>query len=193
MELWLNGNKKKSWTITNTSYKTFTWNGYWNSQCKIDVVYTNHYKSTEGSTALFVDWVKVNEVTEQAEGSRAEYDKGSYPDGCFDGENCVTGRQQLTETGALRFQFIDGLQAFRAITYDEENRMTKINDDGFISRFYYDAEGRRIKKVADGVTHYYFFNNYEEAVEPGVTTKQSTTMQMEGALHNAISPVRKIS
>jgi YD repeat-containing protein len=49
----------------------------------------------------------------------------------------------------------------RIITYNQENRVSGISDGG---SYFYDDKGRRIKKVENGKTSYYYFKNYEEVV-----------------------------
>jgi RHS repeat-associated protein len=55
----------------------------------------------------------------------------------------------------------------RAISYDYENRMTQVNDNGTIATFTYNARGNRVKKTVNDVKTYYFFSNYEEVIANG--------------------------
>ena len=56
----------------------------------------------------------------------------------------------------------------RVITWDYENRIKSISDNGI---FAYDQSGRRIKKSENGITTYYFFTTYEEEYQGGTKTK----------------------
>jgi RHS repeat-associated protein len=58
----------------------------------------------------------------------------------------------------------DGL----TLDWDYENRLTSVSDG---SSYTYDVEDQRIKKVENGITTYYFFNDYEEEYSGGVRTK----------------------
>jgi RHS repeat-associated protein len=169
MELWLAGEKQMSWTVTNTEYKEYTWYGYWDTISLVDIVFTNDNFSGGEETDLYIDWVEVNGVKKASEESNVQYDRGYYLAGCFDGTDIIPGQEQLDVTGALRFAFIGTLALDRTISYDYENRMTRIDDSGTIATFTYNAQGRRVTKSVNGVTTYYFFSSYEEVAAGGET------------------------
>ncbi|HYH05001.1 MAG TPA: RHS repeat-associated core domain-containing protein, partial [Bacillota bacterium] len=56
----------------------------------------------------------------------------------------------------------------RVLTWDYDNRLTAVSDGGIN---YYRADGQRMAKEEDGVTTYYFFNDYEEEYRAGTKTK----------------------
>jgi RHS repeat-associated protein len=62
----------------------------------------------------------------------------------------------------------------RAIAYDNEHRVTSIQDGGSLSEYTYGADRQRLKKTEDGVTTYYFFANYEEVWSGGSQTETRT-------------------
>jgi RHS repeat-associated protein len=59
----------------------------------------------------------------------------------------------------------------RVIGWDYENRVTTVATGGNTESFFYDDQFRRVKKVSDNITTYYFFNDYEEEYKAGVKSK----------------------
>ena len=49
---------------------------------------------------------------------------------------------QLDEIGALRFGFAGVVALDRTISYDYDNRMTQVNDNGTVAIFGYDLQGK---------------------------------------------------
>jgi RHS repeat-associated protein len=128
------------------------------------VVFANDNQEGGEETDLFIDYIKVNGVTFQAESEDTDYDRGTYPSGCFDGIDVVDGQEQMDVEGALRFTVTGAQPLSRTIIYGKDNTIESITENGSTSTFYYDAGGQRVKKTENGVHTYYFFSNYEEVV-----------------------------
>jgi RHS repeat-associated protein len=141
-----------------------------------DTIYTYEYDAngnmtrTTGFSKIDIQ-ARGNGVKVEAESaSRVSYDRGYYPEGCFDGIDVIAGQEGLYWSGALRFAPpADAEPMTRIISYGQDNRVESINDNGNISYYYYDAAGQRIKKIENGITTLYFFANYEEEYEGGIT------------------------
>ncbi len=50
------------------------------------------------------------------------------------------------------------------LTYDAENRLTSVTQDGRVTTFTYDADGRRVKKTTPWGTTYYIGEHYEKHI-----------------------------
>jgi hypothetical protein len=68
--------------------------------------------------------------------------------------------------GNMTSRFVDG-DSF-TLNYDAENRLVSVTGAA-TANFYYDADGKQVKAVVDGVTTYYIGNHYE--LKNSVVTK----------------------
>ena len=71
---------------------------------------------------------------------------------------CVTSRHIVDQSGTKDF----------TLNYDAENRLVSVTGAA-TANFIYDADGKQVKAVVDGVTTYYVGNHYE--VKSSVVTK----------------------
>jgi YD repeat-containing protein len=70
------------------------------------------------------------------------------------------------QNGNMTSRFVDG-DSF-TLNYDAENRLASVTGAA-TANFYYDADGKQVKAVVDGVTTYYIGNHYE--LKNSVVTK----------------------
>jgi RHS repeat-associated protein len=168
MELWMEEKQAMAWIVPNTDYYEYTWHGHWDGESTIDILYQND----ESGAELHIEKIIVNNEEFTPQTSTA-YDRGTYWQGCFDGNDVITGQVEMNVEGALRFTAAGALPLDRYIAYDEENRITEITENGSVSTYEYDAGGSRIRKTEQYTQTYYFFSTYEEEVKDGVTTKIS--------------------
>jgi RHS repeat-associated protein len=81
-------------------------------------------------------------------------------------ENNVINTYGYDDNGNMTSRNVNG-QNF-TLNYDAENRLISVTGAA-PANFYYDADGKQVKAVVDGVTTFYIGNHYE--VKSGVVTK----------------------
>ncbi|MCP4152303.1 MAG: hypothetical protein GY757_31485, partial [bacterium] len=178
MELWINGDASGKpemvWTVSDTDYKIFTWNGHIPAGASIDIVFANDNHDDDVDTNLYVEFISVNDNMIHSTSSGVVYDRG-YGSERFDGENTIPGQEGMAWTGALRFPMpVSALAPVKTLGYDRENRLVSITDDSMSSTFGYNDVGQRIWKIENSsviednklvekrIKTYYFFDKYEE-------------------------------
>lgn len=187
MELWVNGVRQTSWSVTSTVYQDYTTAVVLSGRDQLEVVFTNDYYAGGEDRNLWVDYVQVGSQTVQAEGP-AVLDRGNG-DAAFDGHNVIAGQEGIYWNGALRFvvgggqargydasgnlSYVLKPTAASVYSHDAENRLVQVKRNGaVIGSFVYDADGNRVKGTVNGVTTVYIAGLYE--YQDGATTRYDT-------------------
>ena len=176
MELWVNGVKITTWNNVANSWTIYSTNAILSEKDQIDIVFTNDCNINGNDRNLNIDYVIVDSVTFQAEGTSTAIDKGSGS-AAFDGQDMIPGQQSLNSNGALRF--VKGAGAYAAgydvngnmtskfvngsailMTYDTENHLTAVSG-ATSATFVYDGDGNRVKATVGSTTTAYLGNYFE--------------------------------
>ena len=120
MQLRIDGKVVGEVEVTSASLKTYSFkvNLPVGAESKLDVVFTNAATSGSTSRTLYVDKVQVGNYLMNPGDKGVTYDRGSGT-AAFDGRSVLTGRKNLTSSGALRFtlpNMITGTTAAETLT-----------------------------------------------------------------------------
>lgn len=120
MQLRIDGKVVGEVEVTSTSLMTYAFkvNLPVGSESKLDVVFTNAATSGTTSRTLYVDKLQVGNYVMRPVDPGVSYDRGSGA-AAFDGRSVLTGRRNLTSSGALRFtvpNMITGTTAAETLT-----------------------------------------------------------------------------
>ncbi len=200
MELWINGVKKQTWTVTTGRWSDYTASVPLTGQDQIDVVFPNDNRTGGVDANLYIDWIQVNGVTYQE--GQAIIDRGAGSN-AFDGNDILVGGN-LYWNGALRFVAGGGgtalgydangnmsykLQPGAAMLYEwnHENRLATVKRNGVTTdQYLYDENGQRIKQtsMAGGTTVYvngrYELSNEEVWVDDAIPGGATLTNGKDG-------------
>ncbi len=120
MQLRIDGKVVGEVEVTSASLKSYAFkvNLPVGAESKLDVVFTNAATSGSTSRTLYVDKVQVGNYLMNPGDKGVTYDRGSGT-AAFDGRSVLTGRKNLTSSGALRFtvpNMITGTTAAEVLT-----------------------------------------------------------------------------
>jgi len=120
MQLRIDGKVVGEVEVTSASLKSYAFkvNLPVGAESKLDVVFTNAATSGSTSRTLYVDKVQVGNYLMNPGDKGVTYDRGSGT-AAFDGRSVLTGRKNLTSSGALRFtvpNMITGTTAGEVLT-----------------------------------------------------------------------------
>lgn len=168
MELWLNGSRVASQSVSNTWYQDYIFNLNWpvGGAADFDIVFSNDYADFFGGDRnLYVDRVLIDNLIYQP--TDAAYDLGGNglsQAGAFDGVNVIAGQALIDRNGALRFKIqtsslldagsigtIQSSTADRITSYlynSANQRIYAIDAVGAVTRYDYDANGNVVRETA---------------------------------------------
>ena len=106
-----------------------------------DLAYT--YGNTEGRKFQLAEVKDANYRTEENPDSVAKVDNNHTYTYDANGNLVYVNTGRIKQDGAL-----DSTAAERKLRWDEENRLTASNDNGFVTNYWYDADGERTVKTS---------------------------------------------
>ena len=140
-------------------------------------------KTASGEYSAAYDYDQIGNITSKTEGGASHsYDYASS--GHKHAPRLVDGNQQTYDANGNLIA-----RSGLALKYDAENRLVKVsNASGYVARFIYDGDGRRVKRVDNAGTVIYIGPHYERNVGTGADTTDTVTKMYWAQL----GPIRRL-